>query len=142
MLSKGKAWAAALLVGVFVAGAAIGAAVTTLMAPQDQVVASRTDARADSDRGRRRGYAERLQDDLNLSPEQRASVDAILAEREAEMRELWEDMRPRFDALRESIRIEIMELLDESQQEKYQALIERARHRGDRERGSKDQKQK
>ncbi len=142
MLSKGKTWAAALLVGVFVAGAAIGAAVTTLIAPQDQVVASRTGTRADSDRGRRRSYAERLQEDLNLNPEQRVEVDAILAGRETEMHELWEEMRPRFDALRESIRIEIMKVLDESQQEKYQALIERGRHRGERERGSKEQKEK
>jgi hypothetical protein len=110
------------------------------LAPQDQIVESRSGARADNDRGRRRSYADRLQEDLSLKPEQRAAVDSILAGREAEMHDLWEEMRPQFDALRESIRTEIMKVLDEGQQEKYQALIERGRHRGDRERGSKDQK--
>jgi hypothetical protein len=139
MLSKSKTWAVALLLGMFVAGAAIGAGATMLLAPPSDVAAARPDARADGDRSRRRSYAERLQADLDLSPEQRAAVDSIVAGREAEMQALWQEMRPRFDALRESIRTEIMAVLNERQQETYQALIERNRHKGDRERGSKDQ---
>jgi Spy/CpxP family protein refolding chaperone len=137
MLSRSKVWAAALLLAVFAAGATVGAAVITAWNPLKPSV-SRSGGRGDHDRGRRPSYAERLQLELNLTTEQRAAVDAILEEREAEMRELWAQMKPQYDALRETVRTEIMEVLDPEQQERFRALIERSRSRGERERGETD----
>ena len=138
MLSRSKVWAVALLLAVFAAGATVGAAVMTAWNPLKASAVSPSSERRDHDRGRRRSYAERLQEELSLTTEQRTAVDAILEEREAEMRELWAQMKPKYDALRETIRAEIMGVLDEEQQQRFQALIERSRSRGERERGETD----
>ncbi|UCF21109.1 MAG: hypothetical protein JSU87_06910 [Gemmatimonadota bacterium] len=135
MLSRSKLWAVALLLAVFAAGATVGAAVVSVWNPGKVASVSRSSGLGEHDRGRRHSYADRLQSELSLTTGQRAAVDAILERREAEMRELWAQMRPQYDALRETIRAEIMEVLDETQRQKFQALIERSRSRGERERG-------
>ncbi len=118
MLNRSKLLAAGLLVGTFITGAAVGGALSA--------------AWGDGDRGtprepaRHHGYAERLQAELALSTEQRDSVAAILTRREEQMHAIWQGVRPRFDSLRTAIRGEIMALLNDEQQGKYQALIERS----------------
>ncbi len=138
MLSRSKLWAVALLLATFAAGATVGAAVVSVWNSGKVATAPRSSGRGDHERGRRPSYAERLQSELDLTAEQRAALDAILERRETEMRELWAQMRPQYDALRETIRAEIMEVLDETQRQRYQTLIERSRSRGERERGETD----
>lgn len=118
MLNRSKLVAAALLVGVFVTGAAVGAAVSVARGDNER------EARGTS--AGRRSYAGRLQAELMLSAEQRDSVAAILARREEQMHIIWEGVRPRFDSLRTAIRGEIMALLTDDQRELYRALIERS----------------
>lgn len=117
MLNRSKLWAAALLFAVFAAGIAVGGAASAAWG--DPRGSEATD-------GRRGRYAERLQQELALSQEQRDSVDAILARRKAAMRALWSEIEPRFDSLRTAIRAEIATLLDAEQTEAYRALIARS----------------
>ncbi len=131
MLNKSKLWAVALLIATFVAGVATGGAVSAAMGHDDG------DGRRE---GRRAGYSERLQQELALTPTQRASVDTILDRRQTAMRELWQGVAPRFDSLRTQIRGEIMQVLDERQRTMFAAMIgksdsTRAAH--DRERGGR-----
>ncbi len=118
MLNRSKLWAAGLLFATFAVGLAVGGAVS----------AARGDADGDfrEHRGRRTSYAERLQEDLALQPAQRESVKVILERRQTAMQELWREAAPRFDTLRAQIRGEIMGLLDEAQQARFQELIARS----------------
>ena len=95
--------------------------------------------RGSSDRSRPPSYAERLEADLSLTAAQRAAVDTILARRESDMQDLWREMQPRLDALRDTIRTKIMDVLDDEQQQKYRELLERSRHRGERDRENRNQ---
>jgi Spy/CpxP family protein refolding chaperone len=124
MFNRSKAMAGALILATFVAGAAVGVVGSSVTEDGDR-------GRRDRDRPRM-SYAERLQNELGLTDAQRESVSAILDRRQDAMRQIWEETRPRFDSLRVQVRNEITALLDESQREKYQALIARAdRPRGD-----------
>ena len=59
---------------------------------------------------------------------------------ESEMAELWQEVRPKFDALRDTIRIKIMDVLTEEQQQKYRDLLAHGSRRGERERDNRNQK--
>jgi hypothetical protein len=71
---------------------------------------------------------DRLDAKLDLSPAQRPRVDSVLARREADMRALRDQVRPRFDSIASRTRGELLELLTPEQREKFQAL---GRARGD-----------
>lgn len=115
MLTRSKLVAAIFLIAAFLAGTAVGSAVAAAWGTSDE-----RDRREHTRRG---SYAERLQSELSLTAPQRDSVNFILERREAHMRALWQEVSPRFDSLRASIRTEIMALLDDDQQVKYRALI-------------------
>ncbi len=118
MLNRSKLWAAGLLFATFAVGLAVGGAVSAARGDDDGDFRGR--------RGRRTSYAERLQEDLALQPAQRESVKVILERRQTAMQELWRDVAPQFDTLRTLIRGEIMGLLDEAQQARFQELITRS----------------
>jgi hypothetical protein len=137
MLNRSKLWATGLLVAMFVTGAAVGGGVSRVWLENGAAVDQRD--RGSADRARPPSYAERLEAHLGLTAAQRAAVDTILARRESDMRDLWQEMQPRFDALRDTIRTKIMAVLDDEQQQKYRELLERSSHRGERDRENRNQ---
>ena len=54
------------------------------------------------------------------------------------MAELWRDVRPKFDALRDTIRTKIMDVLTEEQQQKYRELLDHGSRRGERDRENRN----
>lgn len=123
MFNTSKAFAVALLVAVFVAGLAIGAAGTRWMA-QSRAAAARA--------ARSGGYAERLTRELALSPVQHDSIAAILRRHDPEMRAVFTRVQPVMDSLRAQLRSEIRAQLTPEQQTAYQQLVERDRARSSR----------
>jgi Spy/CpxP family protein refolding chaperone len=131
MLSRSKLWATGLLVAVFVTGAAVGGGMS-------QAWVGNGDSTGDGGQGstnrERSSYVERLVAHLDLTESQQAEVESILARRESDMAALWQDVRPKFDALRDTIRTKIMDVLTEEQQQKYRELLEHGSRRGERDR--------
>jgi Spy/CpxP family protein refolding chaperone len=64
----------------------------------------------------------RLSSELDLQPEQRARVEAILRETGQEFSRLREEMRPRFREIRARSRQRIREALEPAQQAKFESL--------------------
>lgn len=110
--------AASLLVAVFLVGVLTGAGVTAW-----------ADRAGDSGRGGRgpSGYLARLTDALDLNAEQQDSVRAILDRYDPAFDSLWQETRPRFEALRAGIRSEVRTHLTPEQRMEYDALVERRR---------------
>lgn len=75
----------------------------------------------------RRWVLSRLQDELKLSPTQRGQVDSVLARREADVRALMLEMRPRFETISDRTRRDIQAALTPDQQQKF---IEMSKHAG------------
>lgn len=118
MFDQSKLFAGTLLVVTFVAGAAVGIALSGAWDDGDD------DRRH---RGRERlSYTERLDQALDLTSAQRESISALMDRRQATMRGIWHEIEPRFDSLRAQIRSEILALLDETQQQKFAKLIARS----------------
>jgi Spy/CpxP family protein refolding chaperone len=118
VLNRSKLWAAGLLAAAFAAGVAVGGAAQAALADRDNGRAR--------DRGRRISYAERLERDLQLSPEQRDSVENIMARNQQAIREIWRQADRQVHTLRLRIRNEILPLLDDRQREAFQRI--NARH--------------
>jgi Spy/CpxP family protein refolding chaperone len=69
-------------------------------------------------------YGERLHGALDLTPAQRAAIDSIVAEQQREVRQLNEEIRPRFRAIAEQTRDRIEDVLTEEQRIRLRALRE------------------
>ncbi|MGD2134720.1 MAG: hypothetical protein PVF27_01115 [Gemmatimonadales bacterium] len=136
MFSRSKAQAVSLLVATFLVGAALGGLALAAWSDDD-------DHRRD-DRGRERmSYSERLARELDLSPAQRESVEVFLDRQQDAMRDLWQEVGPRFDTLRMQIRTEIMTVLDSAQRARFQDLIARGERRdAERRNGSRGSHEK
>lgn len=119
MLHRSKLYAAGLLVAVFAAGVAVGTGVSA--AASD----GRTD-QPDRESRPRESYADRLARELELTPPQRDSVALVVTGYQDSMAAMWDMMRPRMDSIRSSIRHSIMEMLDSTQQARYEAYIRRS----------------
>lgn len=106
-----KVWLVLLV--VFVLGSITGAALTGLYR-----------SRAGSGR-ERNGNArfERLRKDLSLTDEQTKAVSAILDETRNEYRALRSELRPRFEEPRQKARKKIRALLNQEQQQKFDAMV-------------------
>lgn len=74
----------------------------------------------------RRWVLSRLQRELDLSPSQREQVDSVLARREADVRALMIEMRPRFEAISDRTRRDIQAALSPDQQKRFTELREHA----------------
>ena len=70
----------------------------------------------------RRWVLSRLQRELRLSPTQRNQVDSVLARREADVRALMVEMRPRFEAISERTRRDIQAALTPDQQKHFNEM--------------------
>ncbi len=67
----------------------------------------------------------RLDRDLDLTPEQHARIDTVLARRESDLRALMTEARPRFEAIAARTRTEIRTVLTPAQQEKFAEITKR-----------------
>ncbi|HJP56223.1 MAG TPA: periplasmic heavy metal sensor [Gemmatimonadales bacterium] len=112
MASRGRA--AALLALVFLAGALAGAGAWALR---------RGGSHGDHPRG---DFVEHLAHHLDLTPAQRDSVAAILERRRRSMDSLWQEVGPRFETLRVTVRSEIRSQLTPDQQRKFADMNKRA----------------
>lgn len=117
-----------LLVATFLVGALSGAAVERVLGAEEPESAPRQERNEDDDR--RRSY---VIDRVEMAPEQRASIDAILERRSERMRAVWHEVEPRLDAISDSARMEIFQVLTAEQQAEYERKLEARRsRRGDR----------
>lgn len=118
-----------LLVVTFLVGALAGVAVDRVARDDGPTAEARDERRDDDDRGR--SY---IIDRVEMSEVQRAAIDSILERRARRMRAVWREVEPRLDAITDSTRAEIMEVLTPEQQAEYEKLLERRRrdrHGGD-----------
>jgi Spy/CpxP family protein refolding chaperone len=116
MFSQSRAWAAALLVAVFLAGAATGWAVsraTLVMPPHGGGPDALT------------AYLARR---LDLDAAQQDAVRAVLTRHHAEMQAIMSSVRPRLDSLRTTVRAEITAQLTPPQRERYARLLAELEH--------------
>jgi hypothetical protein len=116
VLDRSKAWAVALLVAVFAAGAATGWALrgsTARRGPHPR------DTRA---------MVAHLAKELDLSAAQQDSVRTILDRHRAEMEAIWKQVHPRADSLRAVLQAEIGAQLTPAQQSRYRDLVARFEH--------------
>lgn len=115
-MERSKLLAAGLLAAALVLGGALGGAGARWLADDS------------CDRGRRGGadaYIERLEHELDLTPEQRARVGDVLERQRERMAALWREMRPRADEVRTATRREVNALLTPEQQARYADFLER-----------------
>jgi Spy/CpxP family protein refolding chaperone len=121
-MQRSKWLALVLLIGVFVAGIAIGIAV---------------DRAVEHGRPPRRGGLARLTRELNLTAEQKAKFDTILGNREKQICALYAPIRPKMDSLmdestviRDSTHEQLRRVLNPDQQAKLDKMHEDAKKRG------------
>lgn len=144
--------AIALLVLVFVAGAAVGIAGDRVglipmaaRATESADAGQRAETSGPGDRPPSRPAGdpgdvgdttiEKFADELGLTEEQRAQIEDLLERYRESSRELWHDVRPKYRALVDSVRGEIEAVLTPEQVEQYRTLLhERFREGDDRDR--------
>ena len=121
-MTKSKLSAVVLLLAAFVLGALTGGAALAL---------ADRGSEAGPKRGDRTSFIERLDRDLELSPEQRQSIELILERHRPRMDSLWREVAPRFETLRAEVRSEFTALLTPEQQVKHEEMMKRRseRHR-------------
>lgn len=69
-------------------------------------------------------------DQIDMTADQRARIDAILERRSERMKAAWSEISPRLEAITDSARHEIMQVLTPAQQAEYERrLDERSRER-------------
>ena len=119
-----------LLAATFIAGALSGAALDRVLNAEETGGSDRGGDRDD----RRRAY---IIDRVEMSDDQRSAIDAILEERSERMRAVWREVEPRMDAITDSARFEIMQVLTPEQRARYESELE-ARRRAAEERAAND----
>ncbi|HEX8694010.1 MAG TPA: hypothetical protein VF746_16425 [Longimicrobium sp.] len=117
----------ALLAAVFVAGGLAGAAFHSV-AEARPAAGAQAAKECDGPRGKR----DRIIDQVNPTPEQRARIDAIMERRHAQMDAFWNGEGRRMKAIVDSTREEVRAVLTPEQRAEYDRL--RAEHRARRER--------
>lgn len=73
--------------------------------------------------------ARMLADDLQLTPEQRAALDAIVADKRRSLAARREEMRQRFEQDADSLANDVRQILTPAQREKFEEIIARVRSR-------------
>ena len=118
----------------FVAGALTGAAVDRVLNAEGPDRSTR-ERPADGDG---RSY---VIDQVEMSETQRADIDAILEQRAERMRAVWKEASPRLEAITDSARLEIMQVLTPEQRAEYERrLDEREQAREARRRQQSEEK--
>lgn len=119
-----------LLAVAFLVGALTGVAIDRAI---DDADTERVRDRQHDDDDRGRSY---IIDRVEMSESQRATIDSILERRTDRMRAVWREVEPRLDAITDSARSEIMDVLTAEQRAEYEAMLERRRRGRDHQGGS------
>lgn len=129
MLGRTRLLGFGLLAVTFLVGALAGTAVDRVARDDAPAAESRDDDRQD-DGDRDRRY---IIDRVDMSDAQRTAIDSILERRVRRMRAVWREVEPRLDAITDSARADIMEVLTPEQEAEYEKLLDRRRRdrRGD-----------
>jgi Spy/CpxP family protein refolding chaperone len=125
MVTAKQLWAAGLLVVTFAAGAVTGRATSRWGAgdrnrPRNGERSSDRPGSRQGGRGPGGGFVSSLQRELNLTPVQRDTVQAIIKRYDPKMRSVFDGMRPKFDSLRAQVHSEIMSVLTDDQKAAFQ----------------------
>jgi hypothetical protein len=72
---------------------------------------------------------DRLDRDLELTPDQHARIDTVLTRREADLRALMAETRPRFDSIAARTRSEIQAVLKPDQRQEFAKIVEQMESR-------------
>lgn len=110
-MTRSRSGAAVLLVATFVLGGLVGGAATTV-----------ADHRRPDPHHGRPSFIDRLSGDLDLTANQRDSIQMVMDRHQPAMDSLWALIRPQFSAERQAIRNEISALLTKDQQARYLEL--------------------
>jgi Spy/CpxP family protein refolding chaperone len=118
------------LVLAAVGGLAAGVALDQSMSQSRHLgfLARGTAFRPPPNRHPRSELLDRLDASLDLTQEQRVRVDSVLARREADMRALRDQVRPRFDSIAGRTRTDLLQILTPKQRERFEELGRRAEH--------------
>ena len=118
------------LVLAAVGGVAAGVALDQSMSQSRHLgfLARGTAFRPPPNRHPRSELLDRLDASLDLTQEQRVRVDSVLARREADMRALRDQVRPRFDSIAGRTRTDLLQILTPKQRERFEELGRRADH--------------
>lgn len=127
MLSRSTTQAAVLLAATFAAGIAVGAGGRALWVRRAAAAAPERAHGIDRLMGE-------LDGELRLTPQQHDSVHAILQRHWTAMSAAWEEVRPRFDAMRAAMDSEVTRHLTPEQQATYRDHMARYRHQKERDR--------
>jgi Spy/CpxP family protein refolding chaperone len=127
-----KLWLA--VVGVFALGCVTGVSLDSVY--RMRMGNNRAEARAG--RKDKEEAFERMKRDLELSEQQATQIRAILDQTRDDYRQLRAEVRPRYDAVRQSARTKIRALLSPDQQKKFDARVaERDARRDDEEKSGR-----
>lgn len=110
-----------LLAAAFVVGGLAGAAVERVLSAEEP------EARIHADHDRDDGRRSYVIDRVDMAAEQRAAIDAILERRSVRMRAVWQEVEPRLDAISDSARTEIMQVLTPEQRAEYERKLDERR---------------
>lgn len=110
-MQRSKNLAVMFLLGAALAGGALG------------FTADRVMVGGRGDHGDQRAMRDRMAEDLDLTPVQRAAFDSILDERHRQLVEVMKPVRSRIDSIRLSFRGQLAKQLSPAQQRRFYALI-------------------
>jgi uncharacterized membrane protein len=135
MNGRSRVWAGALLGIAFLVGGVAGASVDRLLLRPGATPEASARRSENGDRDRRGGYIDWLSAELQLSDQQRAAVEVIVERHQELLSDVWREMRPRYEELRQQARAEIKAVLSQEQLEAYEALLAREAERRQSRRG-------
>jgi hypothetical protein len=102
-----------LIAVIFLAGGMAGAAMDRVLTGETV----RRDAPAEGERGH-------VIDQVEMTAGQRVAIDAILDRRSERMKAAWAEISPRLEAITDSARMEIMQVLTPEQRAEYERRLE------------------
>jgi hypothetical protein len=73
-------------------------------------------------------FADRLDEAVHLTPEQREKIDKIIADGQQENRDLWKLVAPQFRTVLQDVRLRIRDVLTPEQQKEYEKLMKNIIH--------------
>lgn len=137
MADKSSVIVGLLLATTFGAGLAAGVAADRLwLRPEAGVAAAESERRAESrssggeegGEGKKESTViKRFSEELGLTASQEAKIDTILRHFRHRMKELRREVKPRYEAVVDSARSEIDDVLTEEQADRYRELLRRER---------------
>jgi len=123
----------ALLAVTFVVGALAGTAFGRVLSADEPAPGSPAAAECPGERG-----PHHIFDELDLSPEQRTRIDAIMARRRARTDSLWQTDGARIRAAVDSTRAEIRSVMTPAQAAEYDQLRQKHEEKKRREKAARD----